>query len=100
MTHAHALPVPGSRRHPMAGARRVGDADAADTVFTTVVLRRGEVGPGASQDDVDLIWRFASDAGLEVAGVSLPARSVRLRGDVAAMSAAFGVSLGTFEAGT
>lgn len=88
------LPVPGSRRHALAGARRLGDAPPDEEVLVTVVLR-----PGATQADADLVWQFASDSGIEVAGVNLPARSVRLRGDVAAMNAAFGVSLGTFVAG-
>lgn len=98
MTHAHALPLPGSRRHALAEARRVSDAPPAETVLVTVVLRRAGADGHASQDDVDAIWQFASDAGLEVAGVSRPARSVRLRGDVASMSAAFAVTLGTYEA--
>jgi len=42
MTHAYAaLPVPGSRRRPLAGARRVADADPDATVHVTLVLRRG-----------------------------------------------------------
>jgi kumamolisin len=100
MTHAYAaLPVPGSRRHPVAGARRVGDADPDATVFTTVVLRRGtdDAGAPAAQADVDAVSAFASQVGLDVVSVSLPARTVRLRGDVATMNTAFGVHLGNYE---
>ncbi len=103
MTHAYAaLPVPGSRRHPVAGARRVGDADPDATVFVTVVLRRGADEPGAPADqaDVDAVWAFASRIGLEVVSVNLPARSVRLRGDVLTMNEAFGVTLAHYEAGS
>jgi kumamolisin len=100
MTHAYAaLPVPGSRRHPVAGARRVGDADPEATVIVTVVLRRGTDVPGgpAAVADADAVRAFANQIGLEVVSVSLPARSVRLRGDVATMNQAFGVTLGHFE---
>ncbi len=99
MTHAYAsLPIPGSRRHVMAGARRVGNADPGATVFVTVVLRRSEftAGAPASQADADAVAAFADRFGLRVVSVSLPARSVRLRGTVAAMDSAFGVSLAIF----
>jgi kumamolisin len=102
MTHAYAaLPIPGSRRHPLAGARRVGNADPDAAVFVTVVLRRSVdvAGAPADQADVDAVWAFASRVGLEVVSVSLPARSVRLRGDVATMSTAFGVTLHEFVKG-
>src|SRR5215475_236381 len=99
MTQPYAsLPIPGSRRHVLAGARRVGDVAPDETVFVTVVLRRGAEEPGgpADQGDVDAIWAFASRFGLEVVSVSLAARSVRLRGTVADMTSAFGVSLALF----
>ena len=95
MTQAYAsLPVPGSRRHPVPDARRVADAAPDEDVLVTMVLQQG-----ATQTDVDRVWQFASEVGLEVVGVSLPSRAVRLRGDVATMNEAFGVSLGTFVAG-
>jgi kumamolisin len=95
MADAHTgLPVPGSRRHPLPEARRIGDAPPDEEVLVTVVLRTG-----AGQPEADRVWQFASAAGLEVAGVNLAARAIRLRGTVAAMNTAFGVSLGTFVAG-
>jgi kumamolisin len=105
MTHAYAaLPIPGSRRRPLAGARRVGNADPDATVLVTVVLRRaadvaGMSGPGspADQADADAVRAFANQVGLDVVSVNLPARSVRLRGDVATMNTAFGVNLGHYE---
>jgi hypothetical protein len=72
MTHAYAsLPIPGSRRHVMAGARRVGNADPGATVFVTVVLRRSEftAGSPARQADADAVEAFASRFGLEVVSV-------------------------------
>ncbi len=89
-----SLPIPGSRRHPVPGSRWIGAADPDEPVFVTAVLRRG-----AGPETVDRVWQFASDAGLEVLGVSLPARSIRLRADVATMSRTFGTELGTFVAG-
>ncbi len=84
----------------------MGDADPDATVFVTLVLRRGvgdgagEPGTPAEQADVDAVWAFASQVGLEVVSVSLPARTVRLRGDVVTMNAAFGVTLAHYESAT
>jgi kumamolisin len=83
----------------MAGARRLGDADPSADVFVTVVLRRSSntAGSPADQADVDAVWAYASRVGLEVVSVNVMARSVRLRGDVTAMNAAFGVNLGHYQ---
>jgi kumamolisin len=98
MTHAYgALPVPGSRRRALAGARRIGEADPDQAVAATVVLRRGQAGTSADPSDVERVRRFAREGGLDVVAVNPPARSVRLRGGAAAMQAAFGVTLGTYE---
>jgi len=111
MTHAYpTVPLPGSRRDPLPGAVRVADAAPDETVFATLVLRRVANQPGASDqpapgaagvaadpDDMQDVRTFAAAAGLDVAGVNLAARSIRLRGTAAAMSAAFGVDLGAYE---
>jgi kumamolisin len=106
MTHAYpTVPLPGSRRDPVPGAVRVADAAPDQTVFATIVLRRAADQPGASDaagaaadpDDMQDVRTFAAAAGLDVAGVNLAARSVRLHGTAAAMSAAFGVDLGAYE---
>lgn len=112
MTHAYpTVPVPGSRRDPVPGAVRVADAAPDETVFATVVLRRAADQPGASDqlrasdaagaaadpDDMQDVRTFAAAAGLDVAGVNLAARSIRLRGTAATMSAAFGTDLGAYE---
>ncbi len=98
MTDAQpTVPVPGSQRHPLPGAHRVGDPDPADTVHVTVVVRPEGADGSAAQADADLVVAFAEQSGLEVVGSSLPARSVRLRGDVTAMNEAFGVRLGLYR---
>jgi kumamolisin len=100
MTQGYAdLPIPGSRRRAMAGARRLGDADPSADVYVTVVLRRSSdnAGSPADQADVDAVWAYASRVGLEVVSVNVPARSIRLRGDVTTMNAAFGVNLGHYQ---
>jgi len=106
MTQAYpAVPLPGSRRDPLPGAVRVADAAPDEPVFATLVLRRrtnqpgapDEVGAPADPDDVQDVRTFATAAGLDIAGVNLAARSVRLRGTAAAMAAAFGVDLGAYE---
>ncbi len=91
--------VPGSARRPLPGARRLGDADPTEPVHLTVVLRRGAADGSAAPGDAALVEQFAGGTGLEVRGVDLAARSVRLRGDVATANLAFGVRLGTFAAG-
>jgi kumamolisin len=97
MTDASAdLPVPGSRRAALPGARRVADVDPSEIIEVTVVLRRDSPDGSASSRDVGLIEWFADSFGLEAIAVHRAARSVRLRGPVAAMNAAFGVRLGTF----
>ncbi len=98
MTDAQSgLPLPGSRRSPLPGARRVGDVDPDEMVAVTVVLRRADVDGPASPSDAALVSRFAADSGIDVVAVDLAARSIRLRGRVATMNTAFGVALGTFE---
>jgi kumamolisin len=100
MTHAYAvLPIPGSRRHPLAGARRVGDADPDAVVTVTMVLRRESDEPGspASEADIAAVRSYADRTGLEIVAVHRASRSVRLRGTAAAMNDAFSVALGHFE---
>jgi kumamolisin len=93
--------IAGSRREPLPGARRVGDADPHDPVRVTVVLRRAapRSGAPAEPDELALVERFAAEYGLSATAVSPAARSVGLLGTVAQVNAAFGVSLGRYEAG-
>jgi kumamolisin len=110
------VPVPGSDRSPVPGAKRVGDADPARRIQVTITLRRrGGADPAAALDqapldratfaerfgadpaDIARVEAFAAAHGLDVVEASVARRSVVLAGTVAAMSAAFGVELGQFE---
>jgi kumamolisin len=93
--------VPGSRREAVSGARRVADADPAETVRVTVILRRAapRSGAPADTDELALVERFAEDHGLSVTSTTPAARSVGLLGSVAQMNEAFGVRLGRYESG-
>jgi kumamolisin len=111
--------VDGSERGPLAGAERIGPVDERALIDVTVRLRaavarnarkvykspkqKGASRPlsrealgqlvGASAEDAKKIERYAHDAGLTVVEVSLPRRTIVLRGPASAMQQAFGVSL-------
>jgi kumamolisin len=115
------VPVPGSEREPLPGARVVGPARSDEQIQVTVLVRRREppdpraaaaateaVPPrarryltraelaatrGASPDDLARIEAFARANGLDVVEVNAARRSVVLAGTVAQMSRAFGVQL-------
>lgn len=52
---------------------------------------------GARQEDADAVGSWAREEGLSVSRVDLGRRQMHLKGSVAAMSHAFGVSLSTYE---
>jgi len=117
--------VRGSEREPLAGARLVGPAPAEERIEVSVVVRRvpagrdlpdaAELGAlpavaqprvdreafaaahGATADELAKVEDFAHDHDLEVVEVSAARRTVVLAGTVAAMNAAFGVELGSYE---
>ncbi|HKT03444.1 MAG TPA: S53 family peptidase [Rugosimonospora sp.] len=93
------VPVPGSRRHGLPGARRIGDAYPHAPVQIALILRRAAPQPGAPASHADLtrVEEFAHAHGLTVSSVNLAARSVSLLGTVTEMNAAFQVSLGEYE---
>lgn len=97
MTQQHVV-LPGSVRHPVPGASRIGDSYPHEPVAVTVVLRRAEPRPGAGADpaDVHAVEDFAHRYGLAVSTVDFRARSVGLVGTVAQMNSAFGVNLGEY----
>jgi kumamolisin len=123
MASVSRVDIPGSERTLDPGHERVGDADADKQIEVTVYLRRSEslgwvdqeaarppaerrtvsraelAGEfGASKDDIAAVRSFASDFGLEVAGVDAGRRTVSLGGTVAQMATAFGVrELGLFQ---
>jgi len=118
--------IAGSGRAPLAGASPVGPVDARETIDVTVRLRPGTAAKarrvyggarrkaaaprpltrealgalvGASAADARKVERYAHEAGLTVVEVSLPRRTIVLRGAAAAMERAFGVSLETVRVG-
>jgi kumamolisin len=109
-----AVPLVGSTRDPLPGARVRGELAADTTVQVTVYLRPREATPapadgrilsraelaaarGADPADVAAVEAFAHAAGLEVLEEDPAGRRVRLSGAAAAMEAAFGVQLQRFE---
>jgi kumamolisin len=121
------VPLPGSERPPLSGARLVGPLDPHEPVEVTVRVRPRSPGPGREEaeamgalpvgerpyvsreeysarhgaDPADLarVEAFARDYGLQVKKASAAERSVVLAGSAQQMSAAFGVSLGRYQTG-
>lgn len=109
------VPVPGSRRFPLVGARPIGPADPAERVEVTVVVRRRPdahlvphggtrlgradfaAAAGAHPADVAAVEAFAWDADLEVVAADPIRRTLTLAGSVAALGRAFGVRLERWE---
>ncbi|HEY2193161.1 MAG TPA: S53 family peptidase [Actinomycetospora sp.] len=111
------VPLPGSDRTPVVGAERVEDVAPDDQVSVTVVLRRRadadlgavrEANPterrrrfaelaGADPDEADAVQRYLENAGLEVS-TDLARRTVTATGTTRQAQAAFGVSLGRYQA--
>jgi kumamolisin len=113
--------VAGSERQPMQGAKRTGSADPNQVMQVTVVLRPQASGQkssaladmvasgkrisreeyaaqyGADPADVQKVASFASEFGLTMANVNLPARTVQLSGKCAAFTNAFQVELATYK---
>jgi len=113
-------PVPGSARQPIAGAKVEGPVAGNEIIDVTIRLREGQKAKaegvyreqsrgaaanapltreelaqrvGARAEDARLVEAYAHDHGLTVLAVSLPQRTVQLRGPADAMEKAFGVSL-------
>jgi kumamolisin len=113
--------VPGSEKTLPKGAKRVGKAKPDERFEVTLLLRaraalpsleqlsapgsatlsREEFGAryGADPQDVAKIEAFADAHGMSVVEVNETQRTVRLSGTVVDMSAAFGVSLATYQMG-
>ncbi|MBV9719634.1 MAG: S8/S53 family peptidase [Candidatus Eremiobacteraeota bacterium] len=100
--------VPGSERVALPSTEVLGNADSAQEVTVTVVVRsrRSGMAPtgtmsrqafadeyGADAADLEQVVLFGQRAGLSVVERSSARRSVVLRGSVAQMNIAFGVSL-------
>jgi kumamolisin len=125
MASEKRVPVSGSDRAPLPGARAVGPVDANERVTVTVRIRRSaplnmegmlntaspetlagrqymsreeyEEKHGASEEDINKVEEFAHDHNLTVVETSSGRRSVILSGTAADMSVAFGVKLECYE---
>jgi kumamolisin len=106
------LPLVGSEKVPVPGARRLGPAAPGELVDVTVLLRgarppfaqppgaRGHLTReeyaslhGAAPDDFAAVAGFAAQHGLDVSDVSLAKRTMKLTGTAAQLSDAFQVQL-------
>src|SRR5438309_2240635 len=118
-TPDNRTPIPGSERHPLPGARAIGDVDPAERIDVTIVLKppaadgghtteramaatlpsersypsRAEFAAanGAPAKDIQAVEDFATAHGLTVVQASAPRRTVVVSGPAAAIAAAFGV---------
>ena len=120
------IPVRGSERTALKGARRVGAADPKERILVTVLVRRrpsakdlssaveeiSALRPqerkhltheefaavhGADPAELEKVEEFAHEHGLDVVEVSPAQRRLVLSGTVAAFSKAFGVSLARYK---
>ena len=106
--------VPGSERRELPGSEVLGDADAAQEATVTMVVRskRPGIPPpgsmsrkafaqtyGADESDLAKVETFARAHGLTIVERSAARRSIVLRGSVAQMNEAFGVTLKRCRAG-
>jgi kumamolisin len=113
--------VAGSERKPMQGAIRTGHSDPNEVMQVTLVLRQRTTGGkqtpladlvargqrvsreeyearyGADPTDVHKVLAFATQFGLALANVNMPARTVALSGTCAAFSQAFQVQLASYN---
>jgi hypothetical protein len=117
--------IEGSERRSSPAAKKIGPADPNEIFSVTVVLRRRPDGPpvpdhsyflevpphrrqrmpneefakryGALPDDIAKVTAFAQSHDLTVAGSNAAGRTVKLRGSVTQMSAAFAVKLARYE---
>src|SRR5271157_431425 len=112
--------IPGSVREPMSGASQSGSCNPNEEVQVTVVIRPRSLSKnvkhlaeviasgerltraqyeeryGADAKDVEKIRKFARAHKLTVSGVSLAARTVRLKGTAATCAKAFQVDLNMY----
>jgi kumamolisin len=117
MAAPRRLPLPGSERHALTGAREVGPSDRAELLDVSLHLRPraplpalddvGQVAPltreqfaarhGAAPNDVARVAAFAGDHDLRVTAVHEARCTVVLSGSVAALGRAFDVELQRWE---
>ncbi len=120
------MPVQGSERAALKGARRVGAVDPRERILVTILVRRRPsakglssaieeisalkpqerrhltheefaAAHGADPAELEKVEEFAHEHGLDVVEVSPAQRRLVLSGTVAAFSKAFGVSLARYK---
>jgi len=123
-TNKNKIPLAGSEKYPVEGAREIGKVDPNERIDVTVIVRPNsatrrisqaglgsqpirnrthlsreefESLHGASRDDLEKVTEFAIENGLRVLEVSLARRSLILSGTIAQFSRSFGVELKRFE---
>jgi kumamolisin len=112
---AKFVPLGDSNRPKKADAKRVRDADPKRQIEVTISLRGPKLpepgstsGPalsreeyaskfGANRQDADTVAQVLQGYGLKVEDISLPTRSMRVTGTVAAMQSAFQTKLGIYH---
>jgi kumamolisin len=126
MVEQRLVAIPDSHRDPVPGARRTADVPPDDEIRLSIVVRRkaggvekalqaagaGEPpGPhderrrrlaeeaGADEADLERVKRYVTEAGMRVESADAATRTVVVRATAAQAGAAFGVSLGRYEAG-
>jgi kumamolisin len=124
MVQSHFVPIPGSERQPLRGAKRIGPANANEQLEVTVRLRRKTPLPamdlrprqspapriplahadlesayGADPAEVSKVEDYARQYGLTVVDSSAGRCSVKLAGTVAQFNRAFDVTLEQWEHG-
>jgi kumamolisin len=119
MSNTQCVPVPGSDREPVAGAKYVSPVQHSEEIRVTVILRRrggepalGHEGKahnafrsrqeygtihGADPRDIDAVEQFAHENGLTVVERHEASRRVVLAGPANAVQKAFEVELGVYD---
>lgn len=90
MAFEKKVPLPGSDRHPLAGATNTGATNKSEAVQVTVVLHQ------ESGDQKALVHEFAEHHGLAVVHDNPDGQSVVLSGSVANLEDAFGTTLSNY----
>lgn len=92
------VPVPGSEREPLPGARAIGPVDPAESFEVSVVVRRQQGAEyGADPADLARVEDFAREHNLAVEESSQARRTVVLSGRAADLMNAFSVELARYE---
>ena len=122
--NSKSVPLPGSEKKKLEGAKQIGDVDPKEPIDVSVIIRQNPSAPeahpdelgslppkkrnhltreqfaaqrGASQEDLKKVQEFATQYGLKVKEVNAARRSVVLSGTAPQLQKAFGVQLKKFK---